>query len=340
MTAEEANVQLERVKQVATYNQIAADAGNEPEKWLRENSTPAAMKKNYPDSLPTYHVWGMGLAQRSRSANRYAEMETMRKMETHLWDLSMDPNTTPEQWAKAITDLPSHLYPLEVKDRLLKSGASRMALVAEGKGHPLLVRQDQAAYRDLLLRATAEPSDLTEPEVREAVNQNQITLKDYEHLVGIIRRKPSDTQRAANLKSGIEITDAILSESVNLADPQKKAAAKIQAERLLEDAMDAAAENNTPMSKRDVDNEAIRIARDLARRGLMSTVEELLPTPKDIKTKSGVKIGSYNAEKKIVLNAEGIRRLFIYGARNGWTKEQTLAFARDNDYVVNENALK
>lgn len=339
MTAEEAQARFDIVDHKAAVNQMAAQAWNDPEEFLANYNTWDKLKAGDSRLVPQDQSHLVGMAMHAKSAAAQVTTEAMKQAEQNLWDISLDPNTTTEDFAKAIDSLPPDMYSLEDRDRFLKSGVSRMKLMAAGNGDPLKVRQDYTAYKELVFKARA--GTLTEAEARKAVNANKITITDYEHLVNVIEGNAKASSQLYDYADAVDMMDDMINGSMYSGSPLREEA-KVKAQRVLEDKMTEATEEGRPLKGRELQNEALRVVRQVQKEATLSpSPEDFLSIPKTrgkegkvVRGKDGGVIGKYLNNTEIQLTVEGLRKAIEYATRNNWTKEQFLSFLKDNDYVM------
>jgi len=112
--------------------------------------------------------------------------------------------------------------------------------------------------------------------------------------------------------------------------------------------------NNTELYKRVKDkwNETIRTKKDPGEYdwdpneiGAMPTIPaarnwtsqmglDMFTPGEKVTTPNGTEIGNYDQAGKIILNDAGLQWLVSYGKANNLTKEQTLQFAKENNWIV------
>jgi len=284
----------------------------------------------------------------TRQADDVRQLNLKREQMTQeLWDLSVKPNTTSEDVLRFIDGLPNEYFDRTDKEKLFKSEMGRLNLIKKGRGDPLKVRQDYQAYKALLFDAV--DGNVTEAEIRKAVNDNQITTGDYQYLNNVLKAKTGSKGEAADLKAAISTSDSIIDDRMGaltrvVQQSGLKEIAKVKVQMLLEDKVRKAAEDGNPMSRDEMVMEAIRIERQVESEITPTTrAEELLPVPeRTIRPKAGSKmmnaagsaIGTYTPQGKVQLNEDGMRQLIRIARNNHWTQQQALDWAAKNGFLV------
>jgi hypothetical protein len=194
--------------------------------------------------------------RRRRANQAYAEIgraEAQVKAEREIWDVEAKTETTPQDLWNLVDNLPADVYTPDEKDKLIRQITSRYELRRKGTD-PLQARQDQGKYWELLQQAA--DGTLTEPEVRAAVNANQIAIGDYIYLTNAMKQGGPRAQ-AEEMVAVVKKMDTLIDKSDTIFD--KKEILKIKGARMLEDRIQEYSERNQPLHGRELEDEMLRI---------------------------------------------------------------------------------
>lgn len=345
ITADGAQVEIRRVGRLAERRQFEAIAADDPGKilaldsWRKMN---AASTYLTPQDYP--YLRGLAKAQSTDMVNRQEAARQQYEME--LWMLAADPNTTMLDIWKKISALPAELYTIEAKDKLFEREIDRAEKIRAGFGDPLVIRQDWTKYKELLFGV--RDRSVTESDIREAVNDGQITIGDAQHLFNVLDGKAKDRDDTYEVTRILQTVDDIIDERFGGLFPEAvmrgaSETAKLKFHMALEDRMSVAEDAGRPLQGRELMNEALRIEREIEAEAInVPTMEQFLPVPERTAPgqpfyEDGVQIGSYDQNGQIELNEVGERRLIELTAKRGWDIEQLTAYVKRNNYAVKDS---
>lgn len=345
MYQEERDEILRETRHKAAVNQALVEAWDDPEAFISRYSTAEEFLAKDSNLRPEDVSHVIGAAQHAKSAQQARRNEIQIESEQRLWEISLDPNTTTQDFVAAIDNLPPELYSPADKDSMLKNGISRMRLIAAGNPDPLQTRQDYNAFKELLFGVV--DGTTKEADIRGAVNAGQITIGDYTMLTNVLAGKTDVSAQAYNLSNVLRQMDRLIDDSDafylrgNLGET-----AKIKGHRMIEDSMRAAEEKGKPLQGWNLMEEMLRVERELEGEAYgAADAASLLPIGgavvqqstapgSEVRTATGQLLGTYNAQGKIVLSREHIQRMVTWAKGEGITKEQLEEILKNQGYII------
>lgn len=308
--------------------------GDNPEAFLTKYKTAPQMMKDFPALNPGDFQDLKSMAKGQQRTIQIRDNEVVLSARTEAssdtWSAAADGDFSRAQ--QSILAAREELVGKKWKSDELAKITKASEIMAETGVNPYTERIDDPAYQIAWQRAVN--GDISITEIDAGVG-DQWTISDGEALKKIIAGETNKAQDQEQIQAFRDLSTLIGAADTFNAVPGAVQSAKIQGRKILEDEIASA---ETPLRGEELEMAMFRIVGEMKRRVETGfTPEQLLPTPGKEGTpgrfveSGGEIIGSIDDVGRLVLNINGVRRLFTIA---GKSKARAREIAAERGFII------